>query len=323
MKTIEQIQSEVKKLYNELEVLRQAQEPQQIDLDKIIRLSMHNTIPDHPMQQSDTWQKECYLKLLFSVAVLEKQHYEETLKTAVRIACSIGINEDVERLLIEARKINAEVLDEFAKQFRDSSIKYLFLLECMLISAPFGNKKALTYIAELATWLKIEKQEMVFLAHTARVIITQDLKEYKINTPNHYSALNCYLEPFRKEFDIRKIYVPCVYDSALGSIRGSYNKIYSAFFNFGLTPTDCTLSKVTFEEETNTFQCKYKSNSLKSIPIDDDDIVDDMIVKINLNAIPVERIVKAYALVAVTSKHPLAHSMAIQDFQNEQPFIIK
>lgn len=315
MKTIEQIQSEVKKLYNELEVLRQAQEPQQIDLDKIIRLSMHNTIPDHPMQQSDTWQKECYLKLLFSVAVLEKQHYEETLKTAVRIACSIGINEDVERLLIEARKINAEVLDEFAKQFRDSSIKYLFLLECMLISAPFGNKKALTYIAELATWLKIEKQEMVFLAHTARVIITQDLKEYKINTPNHYSALNCYLEPFRAEFDIRMVYVPCVCNSSLGSIKWVV-KIPNESI-------DHCLFKVSFEEETNTFQCKYKNNGLNSIPIDDDDIVDDMIVKINLRAIPKDQIAKAYVLVAVTSKHPLAHSMAIQDFQNEQPFIIK
>jgi surface protein len=95
----------------------------------------------------------------------------------------------------------------------------------MLVTAEFegGKRRALEYISELAVLLNITKEDIVFLANLARVILTQDLSEYKIDTPNNYSVFDCYLKNFESEFDIQLIEVPCVIVEVRGfTIQGKY-----------------------------------------------------------------------------------------------------
>ena len=64
------------------------------------------------------------------------------------------------------------------------------------------------YIAQLAVLLNVDKQKIVFLANLARVILTQDLDEYKTDIFNEYDVFDCYLNKFEEKFDVKIIRLP-------------------------------------------------------------------------------------------------------------------
>jgi len=212
MKTIGEIQSELRKLCQELEALKQEQEAKanEVDLKKIAAVASRYPIENHPMLNEDEHHKDMYLQILFSVAVLEKQNNEDGIKTICRIAYGMGYTGDFESLLIKAQTMNFDILDECTRLFGKSELKYILLLECMLVTAEFdgGKRRALEYISELAVLLNITKEDIVFLANLARVILTQDLNEYKLDVQTNTSLYDCYLANFLSEFDIQFIEVP-------------------------------------------------------------------------------------------------------------------
>ncbi|MBQ5562110.1 MAG: hypothetical protein IIT39_01830, partial [Clostridia bacterium] len=212
MKNIGEIQSELRKLCQELEALKQEQEAKanEVDLKKISAVASRYPIENHPMLNEDEHHKDMYLQILFSVAVLEKQNNEDGIKTICRIAYGMGYAGDFERLLIKANTMNFDILDECTRLFGKSELKYILLLECMLVTAEFysGKQRALEYISELAILLNITKKDIIFLANLARVILTQDLNEYKIDVQTDTSLYDCYLVNFLSEFDIQFIEVP-------------------------------------------------------------------------------------------------------------------
>ena len=69
MKTIGEIQSELRKLCQELEALKQETKANEVDLKKILAVASRYPIENHPMLNEDEHHKDMYLQILFSVAV--------------------------------------------------------------------------------------------------------------------------------------------------------------------------------------------------------------------------------------------------------------
>ena len=302
MKTIGEIQSELRKLCQELEALKQEQEAKvnEVDLKKISAVASRYPIENHPMLNEDEHHKDMYLQILFSVAVLEKQNNEDGIKTICRIAYGMGYTGDFESLLIKAQTMNFDILDECTRLFGKSELKYILLLECMLVTAEFdgGKRRALEYISELSVLLNITKEDITFLANLARVILTQDLNEYKIDVQTDTSLYDCYLVNFLSEFDIQLINCYDVYSSSyfagfLEKIEAQDDKIvlhYEGFIGSGhggqtrCINIDIRDFKLDYccEENHFGFHAKYPKE----------------------------------ILIGVKSNHPLAHRFAVEKYKN-------
>ena len=311
MKTIAEIQSELRKLCQELEALKQEQEAKakEVDLKKICAVASRYPIENHPMLNEDEHHKDMYLQILFSVAVLEKQNNEDGIKTICRIAYGMGYTGDFESLLIKAQTMNFDILDECTRLFGKSELKYILLLECMLVTAEFdgGKRRALESISELAVLLNIPKEDIIFLANLARVILTQDLNEYKIDVQTNTSLYDCYLANFLSEFDIQFIEVP------YSIIRKGRKRILtlvsdSADINFFID--NCKI----IDEKLNIvykFKDSYNDDSRTEVIDLNGKIIDYYLKKYNKSNHRNDKV-----LVGVTSKHPLAHSMAMKKYKD-------
>ena len=311
MKTIAEIQSELRKLCQELEALKQEQEAKakEVDLKKICAVASRYPIENHPMLNEDEHHKDMYLQILFSVAVLEKQNNEDGIKTICRIAYGMGYTGDFESLLIKAQTMNFDILDECTRLFGKGELKYILLLECMLVTAEFdgGKRRALEYISELAVLLNITKEDIVFLANLARVILTQDLNEYKLDVQTNTSLYDCYLANFLSEFDIQFIEVP------YSIIRKGRKKTpffidNSADINFFID--NCKI----IDEKLNIvykFKDGYNDDSRTEVIDLNGKIIDYYLKKYNKSNHRNDKV-----LVGVTSKHPLAHSMAMKKYKD-------
>ncbi len=315
MKTIAEIQSELRKLCQELEALKQEQEAKakEVDLKKICAVASRYPIENHPMLNEDEHHKDMYLQILFSVAVLEKQNNEDGIKTICRIAYGMGYTGDFESLLIKAQTMNFDILDECTRLFGKSELKYILLLECMLVTAEFdgGKRRALEYISELAVLLNITKEDIVFLANLARVILTQDLNEYTIDMQTNTSLYDCYLVNFLNKFDIQLIEVPYMLkkqDFVFPLINFSIDEKLT--FSYSLPQFD--------HPQLRLFVRMFGSNNMQQTSTVDleGEILDFHLKKIpKLDNYDYSNYTKLEFIFGVTSKHPLAHSMAIQAYK--------
>ena len=308
MKNIGEIQSELRKLCQELEALKQEQEAKakEVDLKKICAVASRYPIENHPMLNEDEHHKDMYLQILFSVAVLEKQNNEDGIKTICRIAYGMGYAGDFERLLIKANTMNFDILDECTRLFGKSELKYILLLECMLVTAEFysGKQRALEYISELAILLNITKKDIIFLANLARVILTQDLNEYKIDVQTDTSLYDCYLVNFLSEFDIQFIEVP-------------YFKKMKSYYN-----SDVIGYLYKYQINYKTLRAVYKADSYYRTSQDEytfnlNGNIDFIIKNIpDFDKREKSKLRGKKILFGVTSKSPLAHRFAIEKYKN-------
>jgi len=208
MKSIEELQHDLKKIYNELEEIK---ESQRIDTDvsvnfkEISATAKRYPISGHPLLNEDEHAKQTYLMMLLSVAELDVEKYPDTYCMIYRIAYGIKFTGDIQELALIAKQMNFERLDECTRLFENTDLKLLLILDCMLIAGFFekGKNEAYEYISKLCVLLKVGKEQVTFLANMARVILTQDLNEYKCDIPNTYENLfDCYLNEFDEQFKI-------------------------------------------------------------------------------------------------------------------------
>ena len=316
MKTIAEIQSELRKLCQELEALKQEQEAKakEVDLKKICAVASRYPIENHPMLNEDEHHKDMYLQILFSVAVLEKQNNEDGIKTICRIAYGMGYTGDFESLLIKAQTMNFDILDECTRLFGKSELKYILLLECMLVTAEFdgGKRRALEYISELAVLLNITKEDIVFLANLARVILTQDLNEYKLDVQTDTSLYDCYLVNFLSEFDIQFIEVPYMLKNQ-GYVLPlkNFSIDEKLTFSYSLPRSD------NYSVMLGLWAISGNNNMQKKSTVDlEGEILDFRLKRIpELDNYDYSSCTKLEFIFGVTSKHPLAHNMAIQAYK--------
>lgn len=307
MKTIAEIQSELRTLCAELETIKAAQQPKtkEINFRQIISMAYRYPINGHPLANEHEHIKDMYLTVLLSVAVLDEEQYEESLMTICRIASGMHFEGNIEELFLSAKSIKFDVLDECTRLFINDEKKLILLLESMLIAASFdkNRRRGMEYISELAVLLKIDKKDMTFLANLARVILTQNLKEYRTNTPICYGALfDCYLNAFSSQFNIRLITAPPFI------IKDKARYYLSAVNNTG--------NRVIILEYTNQwgFMLKYDYNEKIQINVDIVDyLISDPKILCNGKSIYCDENDREF-LLGVSSNHPLAHSMAMEKY---------
>ncbi len=208
MKTIEEIQIQLKNLYNELEEYKKVhnKESEQIDFDEISAISKRYPIVNHKMQEYDEYTQQMYLLMLLVVADIDNNMYSESFSLIYRIAYGMNFQGNIKNLFVNAKTLNFAQLDEITRLFADDDVKLLLITECMMIAVGFekGKKDAYQFISRLCVLLKISKEQLVFTSNLARVILTDNLQEFKCKIRNTYNVFDCYLGKFK--FDRQLIF---------------------------------------------------------------------------------------------------------------------
>lgn len=208
MKTIDEIQRELKVLINELNQLKEEKADVNLNLDfkKLTAYGKRYPICPHPLEKCDMHTKKCYLLLLLSLVSYDKEAVYSSLQLIHRIAfgCKYLTGEmDLKEEFVSAQIMTFEQSDEATVLFKNNDMRLLLVLEMLLITGYFtkGKKAALEYTAEICILLNVAKEELLFLSNMAAVILTGDLKQYKCQIANKYNLFTVYLKdlPFKRE----------------------------------------------------------------------------------------------------------------------------
>lgn len=200
MKTIDEIQHELRKLADELELIKEERslDEDEIDWNQISVDACAKAIKPHPLDGVDEYFQKCYMTTLLTVAWLDEKSLAESLFLAHRIAFGMDYLEKHENLYYEyiaAKSLSYTQLDELLELFADKDEKLMLILECLLIAGTFekGRKAAFEYIAKMSELLGLTKENIVFLSNLAAVVLTRDTSKYKCDIWNEWELFNCYL----------------------------------------------------------------------------------------------------------------------------------
>ncbi len=308
MKTIEELQAELRLICSELEKLKESQkaETREVNFREIAARAERYPILGHPMVNEVEHTKDMYILMLLSVAALDDEKYEESFMTIYRIAFGMNFSGNIESLFLSAKSMKFETLDECTWLFLNSKLRLVLLLECMMIAAGFenGKRRAMEYIAQLAVMLNVGKDEIEFLANLARVVLTQDLNEYKTDFLNVYGDIfDCYIDVFSGYLKIELITV-----SRTKRFEGLEYNISSV--------REKGNGNISFTYQSGSFRTIWGTNNdSKQIEIDTSDMIvnylNHKITKVINNA---EKNNHKKLIFGVMSNHPLAHSKAIAQY---------
>ena len=218
MRTLEEIQSQLVEIYNELEERKLAEKNKSYSegLDAISSRAQRCAIKNHALKNCDEHTQEMYLLLLFSVASIDDSAYSESLFTIYRIIHGMEYKGDTQALWLRAKQINFETIDECTRLFINSDKKRLLVTECLLIAANFteGKRKATEFIADISSLLCLEKNELTLSSNMARAILTLDPDEYKCNICNDTDVYESYIEQIfyqrEKKIQIFMLKIPSI-----------------------------------------------------------------------------------------------------------------
>ena len=329
MKTIDELQAELRLICSELEKLKESQkaETREVNFREIAARAERYPISGHPMVNEVEHTKDMYILMLLSVAALDDEKYEESFMTIYRIAFGMNFSGNIESLFLSAKSMKFETLDECTWLFLNSKLRLVLLLECMMIAAGFenGKRRAMEYISQLAVMLNVSKDDIEFLANLARVVLTQDLNEYKTDKLNVYGDIfDFYIDTFAYSFDIQLIYSTVLTKAnsnsnnmyALYSIQMENEKIVFKFaepLGFAGFFGGCFLNDLSSKNRLNF------DNKIENIIS-----TNNMIVNVLDSELPniyiepyssqMEHLFRKNFLFGVMSNHPLAHSKAIAQY---------
>ena len=205
MRTLEELQSQLVEIYNELEERKLAEKNKSYSegLDAISSRAQRCAIKNHALKNCDEHTQEMYLLLLFSVASLDDNAYSTSLFTIFRIIHGMEYKGDAQALLLRAKQMNFEMLDECTRLFINSDKKHLLVTECLLIAANFidGKQKAMEFIADICSLLCFKEDELMFTSNMARAILTLDPSEYRCDIRNDTDAFDAYVDLIFEKHD--------------------------------------------------------------------------------------------------------------------------
>ena len=209
MKTIEELHRELDNICRELDIIEKAQKDATkavtVNFSKIKSVAKRYPINNHPLKNYDEHIKKRYLLMIMSVAVIDDECYDDSMLTLSRIAAGMEYEGSIEELFLAAKTIDYKTVDECTELFINSDTKLILFMECILVSAKFNKRRseAISYLGELPVLLRMTKDEVLLTSNLARVVITQDLEEYKCEVPNVYDGLfDCYLDDFEFKYEI-------------------------------------------------------------------------------------------------------------------------
>ena len=303
MKTIDELQAELRLICSELEKLKESQkaETREVNFREIAARAERYPISGHPMVNEVEYTKDMYILMLLSVAALDDEKYEESFMTIYRIAFGMNFSGNIESLFLSAKSMKFETLDECTRLFLNSKLRLVLLLECMMIAAGFenGKRRAIEYISQLAVMLNVSKDDIEFLANLARVVLTQDLNEYKTDFLNVYGDIfDCYIDVFSGYLKIELITV-----SRTKRFEGLEYNISSV--------REKGNGNISFTYQSRIIRTiGGTNNDSKQIEID----TSDMIVNYLNHKITKVKNNHEKLIFGVMSNHPLAHSKAIAQY---------
>ena len=257
MRTLEELQSQLVEIYNELEERKLAEKNKSYSegLDAISSRAQRCAIKNHALKNCDEHTQEMYLLLLFSVAFLDDNAYSTSLFTIFRIIHGMEYKGDAQALLLRAKQMNFEMLDECTRLFINSDKKRLLVTECLLIAASFidGKQKAMEFIADICSLLCFKEDELTFTSNMARAILTLDPSEYRCDIRNDTDVFDAYVDlifaKYDKRIDILTATVP------------EYIRPYSVYqiavkFIFKVNPSGTSIDGMVFYG--SSYDCAYK-----------------------------------------------------------------
>jgi len=208
MKSIEELQADLKQIYSELEERKQMEQVaavKDINFNEISSKAERYSIVGHPMCDRDEHEQAMYLLLLLSVISMDDVSYDKSFSLLYRISHGMKFNGNVQDLFIQAKQINFDRIDEITRLFINDDVKYVMLMECMMLAQCFKKeyKKAMEYIAELCILLKLDKEQITMISNIARVVLMQSVYEYKCDIKNTIESFNCYLYMLEKANNLK------------------------------------------------------------------------------------------------------------------------
>lgn len=276
MKTIDEIQSELRALALELEQLKQSNDAAEnltADFKKLSANGYRYPITPHPLESFDEHASKCYLTVLLTVAQFEPEMLSESLLLAHRIAFGmnyLGEGDDLQEEFAAAQTLTFSQLDEITSLFRETDERLMLILECLLTAGAFdkGRQEAFKYIAELAVLLNVDKEQLVFLSNMAAVILTKNLDYYRCNIRNKYNFFNCYLHDVNFNRNIIKASIPerIESDTQAGVMTGLFSVFNSGPFY------KCEEATVT--DNKIIYKCQYTNRAGLQFPVDIEQEVD-------------------------------------------------
>ena len=234
MKSIEELQADVKQLYAELEERKRMEQEataKTVNFHEISSKAERYKQEGHSMSGRDEHEQAMYLLLLLSVAVMDDTVYETSFSLLYRIAHGMGFKGDVQELFVQAAQINFERIDEITRLFIKDDVRLVMLMECMMLAQSFKKayKEAMEYVAELCILMKLDKDEIVIVSNIARAVLMQDAKGYQCEIRNEYPDFNCYINL------IDTIKTQIVYYNEKREVRNN-NYYYGGFGKYHLLP---------------------------------------------------------------------------------------
>ena len=183
MKSIEELQADLKKLYAELEerrLMEQEAIPQTVNFEEISSKAERYKIENHPMNGKDEREQEMYLLTLLSVIAIDDSVYEKSFSLLYRISHGMGFNGDIQELFLQAQQMNFIRIDEITRMFINDDVKLVMLMECMMLAVSFQKekKRAMEYISEICILMKLEKEQVILISNIANnmlVVKTEEL----------------------------------------------------------------------------------------------------------------------------------------------------
>lgn len=124
MKTIDDIQHELRKLADELERIKEeySSGEDEIDWEQISVEACVKAIKPHPLEGFDEYTQKCYMTTLLTVVWLDEKSLAESLFLAHRIAFGMGYLErhgDLRSEYVAAKSLSYKQLDELLALFAD------------------------------------------------------------------------------------------------------------------------------------------------------------------------------------------------------------
>jgi|GEM_PF-2232009 hypothetical protein len=150
---------------------------------EILRNSKAETYPlaNHPLAEQDEYTKGLYLKMLCMVVQYCEKLQEEQPLLLQRLIIGAEAEHNMLDYMRMALESDESFLFDFISNFRDHELKYLFVLDCLVVANCSGpaTQEQHEFIAELSEQLLLLKNDIYYLSLLAQCILEQDSDKYQ------------------------------------------------------------------------------------------------------------------------------------------------
>lgn len=166
------IENQIAVLQDEIERMK----PQTEDVKKEIYQKINFWVKQFPSEKRVSFSnigelKKDYIACLAYITLMKEENNYENLLYLCRLAHSIGLNVECEKIIKLGMEINKETFYRLCLELKD--YKYPLLVDCLIIANLAGDtdEAIISTIADLATILEVDKEKLRALAVVAKSVL--------------------------------------------------------------------------------------------------------------------------------------------------------